>query len=408
MLKGKVTTWCGFGLLALVAAAAAYRCVSETYRLVFLQAKRAGIDLRLRHEEVVDWFAGLPIYEFNNSAVYPPASYVMMWPLVGLGSFAWARWVWAVSTAVLLGFIIRTLLKEPLYESTREKIFWSLVILAHYATGITIGNGQLTIHLFAAILGFSVYLRRVGNPWVHAGVIGVLAALALVKPTSGTPFIWLVLFVPRSLYPILATIGVYAVLALIGAAFQERDVVELYMDWLVLGMDGAAWSSSAEAASDTGGTGVGDKGYGDVHTVLSTWGLSHLALYVSLSILFAAGVWVWLHRYCNLLVLLGVVAIVSRVWTYHRVYDDMIILFAVFGVLASLKLGLNPKLDRLGRPLLGLLLFASLIPATLRLMEAPLGPLFTAGQPALWMVTLGYLAHTAYIQRVELKHRTDE
>ena len=42
-----------------------------------------AIDLKLMHRLVDDWFAGRRIYGELGSAVYPPATYVLLWPLVG-------------------------------------------------------------------------------------------------------------------------------------------------------------------------------------------------------------------------------------------------------------------------------------------------------------------------------------
>jgi hypothetical protein len=42
-----------------------------------------AIDPKLMHRLVHNWFAGRRIYGELGSAVYPPATYVLLWPLVG-------------------------------------------------------------------------------------------------------------------------------------------------------------------------------------------------------------------------------------------------------------------------------------------------------------------------------------
>ena len=50
-----------------------------------------AIDLRLRRMEVRDWFDGVPIYFTNSDAVYPPASYLLLWPFARWESLAVLR-----------------------------------------------------------------------------------------------------------------------------------------------------------------------------------------------------------------------------------------------------------------------------------------------------------------------------
>ena len=79
-----------------------------------------------------------------------------------------------------------------------------------------------------------------------------------------------------------------------------------------------------------------------------------LILPVSAVVLAALGVWVFRHRDRDIWILLGVMAIVARLWTYHSVYDDVLILLAMVplyriamteeedtGVVAGLLVALN-------------------------------------------------------------------
>lgn len=392
-------------LVSLLVALLTFRLPYEFHRLLFSASELAAIDLRQRYDEVQAWFSGEQIYGSLNSAVYPPASYLVMWPFMGFPSWTLVRWVWALSSIILLAYLIRMLLKEASIDGFRQRLLWSLFVMTHYAVGINVGNGQLTIHIMAAILGSIALLTASQSSWHKILLAGGLAALSLVKPTVAVPFMWLILWIPNNIYPALATVSIYTLLALIASLFQSAGALHLHLNWLTLGIKGAAWGSK-----DAGEVHLesfwrsniklsGDVGYGDVHSLLEYMGMSDLALITSLILLALLGIWVYLYRDCNTWILLGVTAVFSRIWTYHRVYDDILIIFAIFGLLITLKLELSPRLQQAGNFLLGLLVIASLIPTSLRLFPAPFNWLFKVGQLSLWMTTLFYLLHAAYLEK---------
>jgi hypothetical protein len=61
---------------------------------------------------VHNWFAGRRIYGELGSAVYPPATYVLLWPLVGWLDVGAARLLWGLTTVIALGAIIYLLVRE--------------------------------------------------------------------------------------------------------------------------------------------------------------------------------------------------------------------------------------------------------------------------------------------------------
>ena len=54
----------------------------EFWRLIWQTGEMGAIDLRQRHYEMQAWFAGKPVYGEIVTAVYPPASYVILWPMI--------------------------------------------------------------------------------------------------------------------------------------------------------------------------------------------------------------------------------------------------------------------------------------------------------------------------------------
>src|ERR1700752_2359331 len=88
---------------SVMSATAAFWLVYELTRLLARPephglgafAEPGGVDLLQRHEEVHEWFGGVSLYGVRATAVYPPATYAMLWPFLGwLGPTA-ARWSWA-------------------------------------------------------------------------------------------------------------------------------------------------------------------------------------------------------------------------------------------------------------------------------------------------------------------------
>ncbi len=385
-----------FPTIVLLCAAIISRLPYEFHRLLFSTGKLGAIDLIQRYEEVKIWFSGEHVYSILNSAVYPPASYLIMWPFMGFDSWELVRWIWAISSIIFLAIFIKIILKDNSINSPLSKTFWTLFIIAHYSTGITIGNGQFTIHLMAAFVACITLISSRQSEWNKSILGGLLAALSLIKPTVALPFMWLVLFIPNNIYPALATVLIYIFIAIVASSFQQQGIFELHLDWFSLGMEGASWSSKSSIVNYDSNLLLGkDIGYGDIHSLLGAVDMSNLALPVSLIILALLGLWIYFHRHCNIWLLMGVTAIISRIWTYHRVYDDMLIILAIFAVLSILRNKINLEREKLGRFLLVTLIISSLVPASLRLLPSPWDLFFKLGQLTLWMSTLLYLVNSA-------------
>jgi len=90
----------------LMAIAAAVWLGYEFWRLLWQSGEKGAIDLLQRRNEVQAWFAGKPVYGDIVTAVYPPASYAILWPLLGWLSETAARWFWAVTTVFALMWLV--------------------------------------------------------------------------------------------------------------------------------------------------------------------------------------------------------------------------------------------------------------------------------------------------------------
>lgn len=72
----------------------------DFWHLIWQSGEMGAIDLRQHHHEMQAWFAGKPVYGEFITAVYPPASYVILWPLMG----------WFTVTAAGIAVILTSIL----------------------------------------------------------------------------------------------------------------------------------------------------------------------------------------------------------------------------------------------------------------------------------------------------------
>ena len=70
-------------LLAIMSLLTIRRMTVEFNRLILINNEFGAIDLKQRYHEVLAWFSGETVYGEIHTAVYPPASYTMLWPFLG-------------------------------------------------------------------------------------------------------------------------------------------------------------------------------------------------------------------------------------------------------------------------------------------------------------------------------------
>ncbi|MGH7966105.1 MAG: glycosyltransferase 87 family protein [Candidatus Binatia bacterium] len=363
--------------IVLMTLAAFHRLADQFSRLLWELGPEGAIDLKQRHQEVHLWFAGHSVYTAVGHAVYPPASYVILWPLLGWLSVTAARWLWAVTSVVMLGWLVYLAVRESEAGMRLEQLVIGLLALSMYATSATIGNGQLIVHILPMLItGITRLDRREG--WLPDVLGAALIVTALVSPTIAAPFFWIVLFTPGRIRPAVLVVAGYVMLTLFAVWFQEASPVSV-QEWAERGQKGAAW-------------GAVQGGYANLHSWLGAWGLQAWNRHASLFVLSILGVWVYRHRRVDLWLLLGVSAIAARVWAYHRLYDDLLILLPLIALFRIAKRGPAAKgEDVIAGLLLAITWVAVLAPARL-LVSPPLWSwLFAAGQTVVWVAMLIFL-----------------
>jgi hypothetical protein len=307
-------------LLLLVAVMV--RVPDDTWRSMFEPFGRGvATDVRLRWREVQAWFSGNPVYGVIESADYPPGAYPILWSLAGWSSLATTRVVWAVATVALLGVTMACVAAATRGRTRAERTFMILVAPALYATSATILVGQTGLIALAGILAAGLLSTR-PRTWRRDVAIALLISVALMKPTFTAPFFWFILFVCGLRAATLTVVG-FGLLTALGSAYQGGDVVGLMRGWLAQG-------TKVEYLT----------AHGNLHSWLGGAGLEAYILPASLLTLGIAGAWSWRWRATAWWLQLGVLSVVARVWSYHRWYDDILLLFpalALFQVVTSVE-----------------------------------------------------------------------
>lgn len=333
-----------------------------------------AVDLMMRYDEVHGWFSGNQIYGGPNAG-YPPASFVLLWPLLGWLELSPARWLWAVAMVASLGWLIILLLRETGVDKPIERVFMALIPLAIYPTGATIGNGQLMVLLLPAMVAGLTGLQK-QRSWRDDLGAAMLMLIALIKPSVSVPFFWILLFVPATWRPaMLAAVG-YVLLTFFAASFQDVGLPALLQEWLA-GVSGlAAWG-----------------GYANLHSLLSALGLDSWSLPVSFFILVVLGGWIYYNRQKDIWLLLGVTALVTRFWVYHGWYDDLLILLPMIALFRVAKRSSASNERVVAGGLFAFTLIVMIAPGGLFLFPPPWNTVYMIGQTIVWISGLIFLLY---------------
>jgi hypothetical protein len=116
----------------------------------------------------------------------------------------------------------------------------------------------------------------------------------------------------------------------------------------------------------------------------------------SLLALVVLGFWTYRHRHGDIWLLLGVTALVARLWAHHRWYDDLLILLPMVALFRVAKRAPSAEGDDVvAGLLLGITTLAMLAPGGLYLFPPPWNGLYVAGQVIVWVVVLIFLLDRA-------------
>ncbi|MEM8504162.1 MAG: hypothetical protein AAF716_13535 [Cyanobacteria bacterium P01_D01_bin.1] len=369
--------------IGLMVAAALWRVGLELPRLIWGQQEFDAVDLINRHTEVHRWFSGLPVYGAVDNGDYPPASYAMLWPLVGWLDLAAARWLWAISTLLMLGWLAQIGIHQSLATTRWEKISIALMPFALYPASATMSMGQLATHVMPPlVVGLMMMVRSrpsgetAGSDLISDLIAASLVIFALVKPTMSVPFFWIACFAPGRWRPAFLVSAGYVALAWVATQFQAGGLRSLHIAWI-----------------DQAGTQLGTRGHANVHTWLEAIGLSDWMLPASLALFVATGIWTLRHRRVDPWILLGVAALVARFWTDHRMFDDLLLWVPMIALFRLAKVPAFGQTAQLTAAFLFVLNWLALMGPARFLSEplslsSPLEIAIKSGHAVLWLSSL--------------------
>jgi hypothetical protein len=359
---------------------ALFRIPVETYRLMFEPlGQSAASDLVKRHNEVAAWFEGRPFYGAIKSANYPPASYPVFWPFIGWGMQPeTARIIWAATSLAALGWLTWGVVRASGAAAPVHRGFLAAAVLAAYAASASIRVGQTGIHLMALLVAAALILARDRLGKRESILAALLMLVTLVKPTFSTPLVWL-LVVRGGIAATITIVFGYFALTLIAVAFQNPSVFELIRGWLN--------QKELITVSDA---------HANVHAWLGQVGWDDWILPASLTVLALVGVWTFIHRRSDVWLLFGVLAIVSRMWSHHHWYDDVLLIAPLIPLYRIAND--EPEHSYEGQAAAALMMAMAVLgaaPASWQAYPPPWGNLIRGSNTLTWTVVLVFLAWRA-------------
>ena len=207
--------------LVLMGMALVPRWTHELDRLLVEEGAQGARDLAMRHWEVGRWFAGDADDGPLAPKIYPPASYVILWPFLGWLDLAAARWLWAATLLAALAWLTAIVVRESGVESRLGRAFLIVWAPSMYAATVTVGNGQLGIHVLPALLSSILIARSGRGGWPSDLASASLFTLCLVKPSLAAPFFWVLLSGRRGARRGALVVSAYAGLTALAASFAS-------------------------------------------------------------------------------------------------------------------------------------------------------------------------------------------
>lgn len=363
--------WLLPGLVAVMTIAAVLKLEYQFRRLLFVEGPNGAIDLRMLKHWVEQWFAGEPL----DRLLYPPASFAMLWPLLGWLSVTQARWFWAFTSVVVVAITIFLLLRDSGARTNWERWFVVLLFLSMSGTAVTIGNGQFILHLVPALLAALLMLETEHRGVARDFIGAALVTWFLLKPSVTAPFLWVFLFRWKHWRPVLLVLIMYAVLTLFAAAFRKESLLLVFETFC---RDSYLQVISTPATRN-------------ISSLLVNVGLEQWVTFASFIMFAALGVWIFYNREADLWILVGVSALVARMWMYHRVYDDVLIVLAELSLFRIARQSQLPVERTIAGALLGLCALAMLCPGWLLEEARPRAWIWDSSQVILWLMVLAYL-----------------
>lgn len=371
----------------------AYRFLARPTRIGPLAIHPGALDLVMLREMVVDWWRGAPVYSGPRAALnnYPPASMIALAPIYGWSPESVTVTVWLATFVAALAALIARLARECGARTGVERLAAALVVVATYPVGATLGNGQIGVHILLAIVAALLLLRDRAPSWRRDTLVAGLLLLTLAKPTLAGPLVLVALVLPGGVRAFVLTAIGYVGLTCAASAVREEEFVSLLGQFLARG-----WSQAMRG------------GESNLHRLLASADLVEWMPHASIATVALLTLFLVRCRRAEPWALIGVAAVVARFWTYHRWYDDILILLPLVA-LARIALDESAAYrDRVAARVLGVATVLLLLaPGGLYLLPSPWNIGYRYGQIALWIADAAFLAWLGWRGAASVPARAD-
>lgn len=368
------------GVVIFMVLLAVPRLSYQLWRLLVDTGANGALDLKMFSYWTALWFGDEPLILHNLL----PATYPLLWPLTGWLSFEASRWLWLLLYIISFFWLFSIIKSGAGLREKKELIFAALFLIAMYPTSIIIGNGQLTLFIIPSVM--TVVLLGQGRPSIgREAAMTLLLLFSTIKLPLSAPFFLVALISERSWRPVTLAVLGYILLTLLAVHFRSEGLLASIELWIR--------DASHLASQD---------GFGNVHKWLGSAGLPEYIMPASLALLAALALWLYMNRKADIWIVLGVTAIVARLWTYHRLYDDILIIIPLVALFRIFRSGgLSPRERAIAGALLFISWLALLSPGFLLQLGPPVGTIFRTGAVAVWLALLAFLVCYAYRSKRE-------
>ena len=264
-------------------------------------------------------------YFFSQDPSYPVSAYVFLWPYAAL-PWRTARLLWALSN---VGFMVILVSASGwLFLRTEPKWKWWLagcILVMGTPLRNLIGNGQHALFSLSFFVLALCCLEQEKPMWS-----GVCLALALFKYTVTVPLL-IFFLLKRSYRPLLVAACIHLVLWLFASVWAHAPPLQMLRECIQVAL---------------GETHQGVDGFVDINAVLGRLGLSSIPLLwqtLSVVLLVAAAHMIFRYGKGQELLCLALLALLSSVVVYHRAYDMVVLIFALFYVLVQGRVQLRDR-----------------------------------------------------------------
>lgn len=360
----------------------AWRFLARPQRLGPIAIHPGAIDLVILHDMVVDWWRGAPVYAGPRGPVnnYPPASMIALAPIYGWSSEPVTVVVWLASFAAALVALAILLARESGARTGVERAIAALVVVATYPAGATLGNGQIGVHIVLASVIALLLTRDRPPSWPRDVLAAALLLFALAKPTLAGPLALVAAVLPGGIRVVALVAVGYLGLTCAASAVRDEGLDSLLGQFLARG-----WSQAMRG------------GESNLHRLLADAGLAGWMPFASLGAIALLAPFLMRCRRADPWLLIGVAAIVTRFWAYHRWYDDLLILLPLVALSRIALDTSSPSRDRSGACALGVAVVLLLLaPGGLYLLPAPWNTGYRMVQVGTWLLAAALLARFAW------------